>query len=1131
MGAGAQLVFRYPVVPPVRSCKQNHSKGNNNLYCNGDGNSGNGYRNVQLRTEEESVGMNHNFFAEELPTRSGTISTEIDTTMNVKENSVPKNHAIGNHSASNHHNPEHAASINSRRNNHDSNGTEDDDLFFRLPPRAMAKLFRARTPMCGQQPTTLTVGGTIFCSKSVLLQQSHHQQQEQQQDQEQEQEQQQQQQQQQEQQQQQQQQQLQPQHTQKSIQTTMSENSNECLDGDLPILQNQKIEKGKEEKKEQGNEEENTNSRGNDINYLGGGVVLFSIILAVVPLGPYRIGGNIKIRPPPSMKSSGTVFDVMNTKTKKMVLQKYKSQQEGEIRGDEVVDNSNIINNKNINKERMHSISSLSSSSSHIGTSNSTTLIIQRIHVALSRLCRVLEREEKRCLYVTRQVEMLNHIRLGKKEEELWDEKLDSDKVDNCQFDNNSSRWVGVDMNQRHCENGSESKFAHEDKEKEITGSSDNDSDGAMDDKINGNRQGQKMQSPLLQHDRVNSSQETSCIKSSSGNFSPSSSISSFIPTTKNKINVKSDSATLSVLGLHDAINETDPLLSDVSDNVHDYANDIERNQYSDEQRQVIMELMLSASPPETSESEQVNCVGSHSCISNTREKRRNIPIHGNLARELAQTFYALSCDDESLDDMDALSTFWTHSSPSVGKGGVMYINQHIAINIEPCFVSINTKLSSVQINPNSTFIPQSVSSTHRMIAIRPYHTLLFPHISPGEILQRMASSLFQSSNHSTTGVDSFSQLSTLEKVLVEYHPKKCLKEIATITALPLPVVMEAALSLVEPGCCVLAPAIHYRTRFACNATTSHIASLALEFSQQFSPIVPIFMAISVLTTPIDGMNTVVSQHNTTNEESANEEDNSRYSHESRKIEDTVPGVDESGKYVRRDECASGSAEFSFLHDTSNRGIPLSLGDVISYCSDEYVIDSGSIGRRLHETLPKVQDEMLLRFRVLRERISITLRSEIMPLPPGYRGVSMLQPIEDSLVEIAVWLRSHSIIIELKDYPTLINMNRHVGANSNQASYYDNVTNTTKRNLDGNQQSINIPFGKKNAGYSMYQNIYNELIHTGYLLTGSISTIALSWKMGLEPSTLEQFQKWGVRNKYIQVITRVPTQIDDWRAP
>merc|ERR1712238_252856 len=126
-------------------------------------------------------------------------------TMNVKEHSVPKNHAIGNHSASNHHNPEHAASINSRRNNHDSNGTEDDDLFFRLPPRAMAKLFRARTPMCGQQPTTLTVGGTIFCSKSVLLQQSHHQQQ----------------------------QQLQPQQTQKSIQTTMSENSNECLNGNL----------------------------------------------------------------------------------------------------------------------------------------------------------------------------------------------------------------------------------------------------------------------------------------------------------------------------------------------------------------------------------------------------------------------------------------------------------------------------------------------------------------------------------------------------------------------------------------------------------------------------------------------------------------------------------------------------------------------------------------------------------------------------------------------------------------------------------------------------------------------------------------------------------------------------------
>lgn len=43
-----------------------------------------------------------------------------------------------------------------------------DNLFFTLPPRVMAKLFRPKRPLCGQ-PMTLTVGGTIFCCWAVLM--------------------------------------------------------------------------------------------------------------------------------------------------------------------------------------------------------------------------------------------------------------------------------------------------------------------------------------------------------------------------------------------------------------------------------------------------------------------------------------------------------------------------------------------------------------------------------------------------------------------------------------------------------------------------------------------------------------------------------------------------------------------------------------------------------------------------------------------------------------------------------------------------------------------------------------------------------------------------------------------------
>ena len=46
--------------------------------------------------------------------------------------------------------------------------TDAEDLFFRLPPRQMAKLFRPKASLCGR-PMTLSVGGTVFCCYAVLM--------------------------------------------------------------------------------------------------------------------------------------------------------------------------------------------------------------------------------------------------------------------------------------------------------------------------------------------------------------------------------------------------------------------------------------------------------------------------------------------------------------------------------------------------------------------------------------------------------------------------------------------------------------------------------------------------------------------------------------------------------------------------------------------------------------------------------------------------------------------------------------------------------------------------------------------------------------------------------------------------
>ena len=37
-----------------------------------------------------------------------------------------------------------------------------DDLFFALPSRVMAKLFRPKKPLCGQ-PMTISIVETVFC--------------------------------------------------------------------------------------------------------------------------------------------------------------------------------------------------------------------------------------------------------------------------------------------------------------------------------------------------------------------------------------------------------------------------------------------------------------------------------------------------------------------------------------------------------------------------------------------------------------------------------------------------------------------------------------------------------------------------------------------------------------------------------------------------------------------------------------------------------------------------------------------------------------------------------------------------------------------------------------------------------
>ncbi|GAX16621.1 hypothetical protein FisN_23Lh250 [Fistulifera solaris] len=165
-----------------------------------------------------------------------------------------------------------------------------EDLFFKLPPRQMAKLFRPKPTLCGK-PMTLSVGSTFFCCFATLMDESS-----------------------------------------QENGTTQTE-------------------------KGQANEFSSPAASSNN------DLILFSVIVALAPK-----------RPSSSVPTTGWYEDSLTQST------------------------------------------GAHSATHNIGTGNSRStsqsiLSVRRVHLSLARLCRVLEREERRCKYVSSQTHQFHLTR------------------------------------------------------------------------------------------------------------------------------------------------------------------------------------------------------------------------------------------------------------------------------------------------------------------------------------------------------------------------------------------------------------------------------------------------------------------------------------------------------------------------------------------------------------------------------------------------------------------------------------------------------------------------------------------------------------------------------------------------
>ena len=97
-------------------------------------------------------------------------------------------------------------------------------------------------------------------------------------------------------------------------------------------------------------------------------------------------------------------------------------------------------------------------------------------------------------------------------------------------------------------------------------------------------------------------------------------------------------------------------------------SDDKRNNEYNEAE---VVEIMITAKSPKP----VIVDIGTEEETSRRTYRRYSIPLHGNLAAELADTYFALARNDVAF-----------RSSPAsllTGRDGIIYINLHISVNIE----------------------------------------------------------------------------------------------------------------------------------------------------------------------------------------------------------------------------------------------------------------------------------------------------------------------------------------------------------------------------------------------------------------------------------------------------------------
>ena len=901
--------------------------------------------------------------------------------------------------------PRASAQDNSNSNNSSNNEEEAAGLFFSLPDRTVAKLFRPKPALCGQ-PMTLSVGGTVFCCRAVLLPastfgasaaaaaagtagdgrttpsasagagvQS-------------------------------------PPRRESAAPAASSASAADPRDGDA--------------------EAPSSSAAAGSPNQL----VLFSVIVALSPVKGYAL--TFRDGDERTSGSGATCTTRRGTPTQQSSpkLSSRRGRGKGKGKGD------------------VPSASAADHGGDGLGSSS--FLAIRRIHVSLSRLCRVLEREERRCSYVSAQSAAF--LKIASEIKEGPGGSAGGGGGASTSATGRSSGGGG----------GGGGPDAGPSPGSTATGKG-----GPSDGEMSGAAPPKQVARP--RHVRMGSN---------------ATAIS--IPTTPMTLNNR---------GVSTATTDTSRMAVDHSAGVakggggSGKASLLDKNT-EQELRQAIIELLFAYSDDAGEESALPDDGGLYSA---QREGQRL--IHGNLARELAQVFHALSRNDGN-------SVFFpTPSSLLSSRDGIVYINRHIAVPIEPAsgFSNAADCFSGFGLNRSPTAYDLDVSIPQAVV--RPYHTLLFPHAPPAELANAMSHDHPGGNGGSDgTGIPTAAPASfhsqRLQRLLLMANPSKSLADIAVDAALSVPVTLQLAGYLVESGTCTLA---HVATRSARYAVSSagidRIRSLALPFSQTFGRAVPIFLAVAALTSSGSTLGEILSSASSRTDENGI----------GRRIASSKAAAGRAGTVQKEQK------ELSHQSSRSAAAIGRPRG--------------GSLGNdMLSPPVTGGPDK----------------KSDLL-------GEASIDDIEDELYDMCLWLRAHGVIIELREYlaqvePTKANSEAGAhGASSDDASKEESDQSAhkvktisteefltswnTESRIDKNNSSARSIGETGETPMSQEEVIFRELLEIGDCLTGTTSTVALQWKYGLDTWRLRKLKDWGTASGKLATIHRVPCPGDDWGAP